>query len=705
VTVTAQRSFIQLSANKITLNVAASPILIGGNAYDILLRAPGVQENQDQLSFRGRSVRILINGRPSQLSGDDLKTMLTNMAASGIEKVEIIPSPPAKYEASGGSVINIVLAKNKAYGTNFVSTAGGGFGRFGTANAGLDVNHRDKGVNVYGGLTYLHNEQYYDTWSDRLIPGGDIVSNEYDVRTRNNYGYKFGLDDDIGKKSSAGFLINGYVNTRTRRVNNVSNVNYAQDQADSASIVNTNGKASFRNPTVNAYYKITLDSSGRELTFNADYLDYSKHWTDSFANQYLDAKGHEYLPDTYMRDSSPADIHVYSWTADYVQPVKNGKWEAGARVNYTLSDNDQRWANNNNDGAGWFTDTTKTNHFIYKELINALYLSHFHSFRQWTVEAGLRAEQTLSSGNSVTLGEVFHRNFVDFFPNLSIGFLRNPRNQWSFTYRESIQRFGFDYINPFIIYQSQYAYSEGNPNLKPQLNHQFSLSASIGSGVWAGVDYQHSTQTLGASYRSIGDLTISTYDNFKGSDIVYAFVNYSHTPVKGWQLNLYVSAGYFNYNLNTDSAAAQPGNAQPGNGQPGSAQPATAQPANQKPFYALQAYNGFDLKHGWSAELNLSYTSALVTGIFQRQPYYYADAGISKSLFKGKLSVKASLKDIFNTQETKMHTDYDGVDLRTNAKTESRFFNLTLRYRFGNNNVRARRQRDSKIGDINSRLN
>jgi Outer membrane protein beta-barrel family len=685
VTVTAQKAFIQLSANKITLNVAASPILAGGNAYDVLLRAPGVQEQQDQLSFRGRSVRILINGRPSPLTGDDLKTMLTNMAASGIERVEIIPSPPAKYEATGGSVINIVLVRNKAFGTNFVSTAGGGFGRYATANAGLDVNHRDKGVNVYGGLTYLHNEQYYSTWSDRLIPDGDLLSNEYDVRTRNNYGYKLGLDDEVSKRASFGFLLNGFVNERKRVVNNVSTLNYGQDRADSGSIVNTNGNARFHNPTVNVYYKLTLDSSGKELTFNADYLDYTKHWADSFANVYIDGKGLPYAATTYMRDESPANIHVYSWTADYVQPVKNGKWEAGARINRTITDNNEWWTDNNNDGAGWFTDTSKTNHFIYTEQINALYVSHFHSYRKWSVEAGLRAEQTLSTGNLVTTGDVFHRHLVNLFPNLSIGFNRKPGNQWSFTYRESIQRFGFDYINPFIIYQSQYAYSQGNPQLKPQINHQFSLSSSIGQSVWAGLEYQHSVNTLGASYRSAGDLTISTYDNFKGSDIVYAYVNYSHAILKNWQVNLYVSSGYFNYNLRTDSA--------------------TAQQVNEKLFYALQAYNSFDLQHGWSAELNLAYTSALVTGIFQRQPYYYADAGISKLLWKGRLSLKASLKDIFNTQKVKMHTDYDGVDLRTNAKTESRFFNVTARYRFGNGNVRAKRQRDSKIGDINSRLN
>ena len=682
-TVTAQRSFIQFSANKITLNIASDPIAIGGSAYDALLRAPGVMEQQDALTFRGRSVKILVNGRPSHLTGEDLKTMLTSMSASGVEKIEIIPSPPAKYEAEGSCIIDVILSKNKSFGTNYVATAGGGGGRYGSANGGLDVNHRDKGTNIYGGVTYLHNQQYYSTTTDRILPGADIYSDEYDVRTRNNYGYKLGLDEDPNRRTSYGFLLNGYINKRQRVVSNMSGIRETGDADDSSVLLSTTGHATFSNPTLNLYYKRILDSAGKELSINADWMDYHKQWTDSFANHYLTPEDVDYAPLSYMLNHSPADIRVYSWTADYVQPVRNGKWEAGVRFNYTTSDNTQLW--DDNAGEGWTVDTTKTNHFIYKEDVNAAYIDHSHTLKKWTVEAGLRAEQTISSGNLVTLGEVNRQHYLNLFPTLSLTFNHSAGNQWSFTYRKSIQRFGFDYINPFIIYQSQYAYSQGNPNLQPQINHSFALSTSIAGKVWVGIEYTRSLHTLGASYRSVGDLTISTYDNFKGANIGYAYVNYARSIGTVWQVNFYGSFGYFDYNLATDSTPAQP--------------------ANEKPFYAIQWYNSFAGRNGFSADLNLSYTSALVTGIFQRQPYYYADAGINKSLSKGNLTLRASLKDVFNTQRIKTHTNYDEVDLYTNAKYESRIFNFTARYRFGNNNVRARKQRQSAIDDINSRLN
>ena len=111
VIVNSKKPFIVMGTNKITLNVAQSPVAAGGNAYDVIKKAPGVIEQDNELSFRGKSTRILINGRPSNLSGEDLKTMLTSMQANGIEKIEILPNPSAKYDAQGGSVINIISLK------------------------------------------------------------------------------------------------------------------------------------------------------------------------------------------------------------------------------------------------------------------------------------------------------------------------------------------------------------------------------------------------------------------------------------------------------------------------------------------------------------------------------------------------------------------------------------------------------------------
>lgn len=609
--------------------------------------------------------------------------MLTGMPAGTVEKVEILPNPSARYEAEAGSVINIVLAKNKAFGTNYVVSGGIGGGRWPTENGGLDVNYRTTNINLFGGYSYMGNKQFLSTCSDRLLPGGAVVADEYDVRTRNNHSYKAGMDYDVSKRSSLGILVNGYVNSRKRAVTNESRLHYENGGVDSTSLLSTLGHAKISNPAVNLYFKTTLDTTGRELSFNIDYLRYDKQWQDSFANRYLDVHTGNLESAGFLRDHSPANTIVRSFSADYLYPVKGGRWEAGVRINRSTIDNDVLWENN--DGSGWSTDTTKTNHFIYTETVNAAYLDHFHSFKKWSLEAGLRVEQTLAKGNSVTLGETSRRNYLNLFPTISVNYVKSSNVQLSISYKETIQRFGFDYVNPFIIYQSQYYYSQGNPNLKPQINHSLGLSAAIGGIIWAGADYTHSTNTLGVSFHSQGALTISSYDNFKSADIGYLYLSYMKTLFSVWQLNVNTSFGYFSYNLNTGTTPGQNG--------------------NQKPFAGIQWYNSINLKNGWSAELNTSYLTAMVTGIFRRAPYYSTDAGMAKSWRNGKFTIKVSFTDIFNTLRVNMHTHYDGVDMEKDIKEESRFANLVVRYKFGNNNVRASRVRQSKIGDINSRLN
>jgi len=683
VTVKAKTPYLILKSDKIVLNVAQSPIASSGNAYDALKNAPGIIAQGDQLNFRGKSINVLVNGRPSNLTGEDLVSMLNNLQASGIEKIEILPTPSSKYEATGAVVVNIILAKNKSFGTSYVLTTGIGTGKFIRGNTGLDFNNRNKKTNVYGGLSFNHEKQYFKTTVARYVSNGIISSNEYEVRKRNNTAAKIGLDYDINKQNSFGILINGYLNYRDRDVTNTASLHYSGNTADSASKVFTNGRAVFKNPSINLYYKTILDSTGKELTFNADYLNYNKSWYDDFVNRYYNAYGEEYISPDYLKNSSPANINVYSLTADYTIPTKKAKWEIGIKTAYTITDNDIVWQTNT--GAGWKIDAGKTNHFIYKENVNAAYVNYIRSIKKWNLQTGLRVEQTNTKGLLVTAQQSNSKSYIDFFPFLQASFIKNANNEFGFSYRKSIQRFGFEFVNPFIIYQNQYAYSKGNPDLLPQINHAFSINYLLKQGLMFGIEYSHAVKSLGVSYASQNNVTVSSYANFKGSDVGYLYLNYSKKIAQVWQMNAYVYGGYFKYNVNTGSYKQQQ--------------------QSQNPFYGVQLSNNLAFKKGFSAECAISYRSTLVSGIFEMKPYYYADAGVAKSLLKSKLMLKLSVSDIFNTQKIKMHTDYQAVVSDKNVKTESRFLKLTARLSFGNKNVRNKKERSSKLSDIKNRIN
>ena len=683
VTITTKKPFIVMGTNKITLNVAQSPIAAGSNAYDVIKKAPGIVEQNNDLNFRGKSTRILINGRPSNLSGEDLKTMLTNMQANNIEKVEILPNPSAKYDAQGGSVINIILAKNKLYGTNYVLTTGIGTGKYVRGNTGLDVNYRNKNMNLYGGYTYEHNQQYYLTNSTRYLPQSQLKANELDLRKRYNNGYKLGLDYDISDKNSFGVLVNGYVNDRDRKVNNTAILHYDKNILDSSSTVNTAGRAIISSPSLNIYYKTRLDTTGKELTLNADYMYYGKQWKDDFTNQYNDAKGQQYLQPDYLKDNSPAKIKVYSLTADYVQPTKKGALEMGVKTSYTITDNDVFWQSNS--GTGWLTDKGKTNHFIYKENVNAVYGNYTAAVKKWNVVTGLRMEQTNTTSNSITTNQVNKNSYVDFFPNINVGYTKNENNVFGLSYRKSINRFGFDVVNPFIIYENKYAYSQGNPNIKPEIYHTAEVSYTYKQAYSITLDYMHGVKTLGEIYLSgTNNVTISSYANYNNSDIFYLSFSANKSLTKKWDISFNPMYGYISLKKGVENISKG---------------------TDKKKWVSqISCNNTFSFTKGWVAELAAMYVGPFQYGSYSTKTMFSSDFGVSKSLLKNKGNLKVGVTDIFNTLNYNKDLNYAGIVTSLKNKPESRFLNITFKYKFGNKNVKDKNIRDSKLSDLKNRI-
>ncbi len=683
VTVNAKKPFIVMGTNKIILNVAQSPIAAGSNAYEVILRAPGIAEQNNVLNFRGKSVNILVNGRPSNLTGEDLKTMLTNMQANNIDRVEILPNPSARYDAQGGSVINIVLNKNKSYGTNYVLTTTVGTGIFLRGSTGVDFNSRNKKTNIYGGYTFANNRQYFINASTRYLSNANLTSYEYDQRVRNNYSLKLGLDYDINKKSTIGFLINGYKNYRDRTVENTATLHFNGSNKDSVATVNTAGKAVVTNPSLNIFYKTILDTTGKELTINADFIDYNKAWSDNFVNNFYDENGKAYLLPTLLRDNSPAKINVYSFTIDYILPTKKAKWEIGVKTNYTTTDNNVLWENNN--GTNWLTDKNKTNHFIYKENVNSGYVNYLRTIKKLNIEAGLRVEQTNNIGNSITAKQINKNNYSSWFPSVGVEYTKNAKNVIGFNYRKSIVRFGFDYVNPFIIYQNQYAYSQGNPAILPQINHSFELSYLYKQTYSLSFSYVHGIKSLGEVYlQAPNNVTVSTYGNFSGNDVFYLSGYGSKKILKKWTVILNPSVGYISQNSASNNIVIG---------------------KNKKIFITqLNWQNSFSFKKGITAELNFMYLGPYQYGSYTTKNFFNSSAGISKPIFKNKVTAKLGITDIFNTLNSNRNLDYDGIKTTMQYKAESRFVNLTLRYKFGNKNVKTKARNQSKTNDVQNRI-
>ena len=683
-TVIAAKPFIVMSIDKLTLNVASSPIAVGGNAYDVLMRAPGIIEQNNGLNLNGKGVNVLINGRPSNLSGEDLKTMLINMQANGIEKVEIISNPSAKYDAQGAGVINIILTKNKSFGTNGTFISGIGTGRFVNANSGVTLNYRNKHINIYGSYDYAYNSPYIQNSANRNLSNSSIIfENEYEMTKRNNHIYKIGLDYEINKNSSFGILARDATNFKDRNVEHHTTLSVVGTSKDTTSNIVTVGNSNIFNPSINMYYKTTLDSTGKsDIIINADYFHYNRKWNDDFITRYLDGNDSPYVLPLYLRDNSPVIIDLKSVTADYTSNTTFGRWEAGLKAAFAKSDNDVLWQQLVS--STWNIDANKTNHFIYKENIYAAYIDFSKAIKKYSFKLGLRVEETESDGTSITLNQTKTNSYLSLFPHVSLLYSKSTKHEFKISYRKSIQRFGYEVVNPFIIYQSQYSYSQGNPAIKPMFLHTIEFSHSYNYELFTTLSYTHINQTLAQVYRpdATSSAVISTYENLNNSQVISTTITSQKSFFKGkWGSVNTFGAYYSHYD-----------------------QLSFGNPVKSIVTCYINTHNTITLPKKIKVEIQSYCSTPIASGIYKIDWQFQMNIGLSKPIMKESATLAFNVKDIFNTFDYRINTLYSSGSIYTVYKAESSFANLVFTFKFGNTKVSASKARITGLDEEKGRL-
>jgi hypothetical protein len=384
-----------------------------------------------------------------------------------------------------------------------------------------------------------------------------------------------------------------------------------------------------------------------------------------------------------LRDNSPADNIVKSFSVDYTQPWKKGKLELGLKTNFTTTDNDVNWQSKT--ASGWVSDEGKTNRFVYKENINAAYVSYNKTFKKYNVTAGFRAEQSNTEGESVTLNQSNSRSYFNLFPNISVAYTKSLKQQFNMAYRKSIVRYGFDLVNPFIIYQSQYSYRQGNPYLKPQINHTVELSHVYNFKLFTSLSYTHTVSSLSPVYKQdpSTNLLISSYDNLASHDILVLTSTLNKTFMKKWTSVNTIGGIYARYRLSDQSTAA----------------------SNATLTAMVSSNNIIVLPKKFTLEVTGFYRSPFASGIYTMNSMFYVNAGVNKAIAKGQGNLKLNVTDIFNTQRFENTVkSYQSVNAVFISKPETRFVNLAFTWKFGNKAVKATKTRKNAIEDETRRM-
>ena len=684
VSATTAKPFIQFSANNITLNVSGSPVGSTGSAYDALKHGPGIMADMNgNLTFRGKSVTVLIDGINTNLSSDELQQLLQNTPASDVEKIEIMPNPSAKYDANAATIVNIVFTKNPYEGLNGTVLGGIGGGINMKYTGGLSLNYRKKNLNIYGSYNYERYSMYINQNTDRLLTATDhILENNHDMRTYNNHNVKLGLDYNINKNNTIGFLVSGYDNFRGRTSTDSVTLTHAAPVPDSFSMVSQKGHAVLFNPTINVYYKSKLDSSGKTLTVNANYMNYHRSWWDNYNTNYYDIAHNMYQPTYYLRDSSPIRDNIYSLSADYVNPIKNGSIQAGLKTTYTVTDNNILWQYLS--GNDWLVDADLTNHFVYKENVNAGYFIFDKTWGKYEVNAGLRAEQTNTQGDEKITNQVHDTSYWGLFPSVSLTYTKNSNNQFSLSYRKTVNRPDFSDVNPFIVYESEYSFYTGNPDLLPEYDHDITFTYTYKQNWNMGIDYNITKNAIANILVTGQNSAVGTsWGNVHTAMSIAPFISWTGTIAKIWNVT-FSNVGQYAYFKQT--------------------YPNGYKLDNSGWTYLGQLQNTVRLGKGWLAELDMMYRSSVPDGTYYVKPTFRTDFGLQKTVLHGNGKLALSASDIFNTDKTNYTTNFMGIDQSVQQKQESRYVLLQFTYRFGNKNVKPKVDRENTIEDVQKRL-
>jgi len=680
------RPTITTAPDKMVVSVENTAMAEGSTAYEVLTKSPGVWVDQDgniQLNGKG-GVQVTLNGRRSYLSGKELQNLLQNMPAENLKDLEIITNPSARFDAEGASgIININLKKGQASGINGSIYGGYQYNSLNTYTSGAEMSHKSGNWNSFGSINLNRRMRYRDMTMDRVFMNedGNITKFDqmgYEENERLEPSLRLGTDYDLNERHSVGAAANITTNHNDMSFNTES---YLRNERDLYIDAKNQSDSKYANGTFNVHYLGKLDTTGTTLSADLDYVHISSDDEASFRNRYMAIASS--APDSVelLLNENPTNYDIYSAKVDFAKQLsKNTKLELGAKASHVKSDNELRFYEVL--GEQSVPDTKRSNHFIYTEGIYAAYASLSATLSdKWSLQAGLRAEQTKSSGNSLTKNEKTDRSYLDLFPTLFLQQKVSDNYQVSYKYSRRISRPYYENLNPFIFYLDPYTYAQGNPLLKPQYINSFEVTQTLKQTYNLVVGYAITKDFIAEIPEQNPETNTTVFQQQNVKDLKSATATLV-APIRiseKWEISNNVTGMYQEYtNVTQDEIVV-------------------------KDQFSVIANTNHTvlLPYGLRLEASANYQGPLVYGLYQVEGQWWMDAGLKRSFLDDKLSLALNVTDIFKTQVLKVQTELNGNVNAIDQYQGQRGVRLNLRYRFNRGAKFEGRKRNTNLDELN----
>ncbi|QHL87658.1 TonB-dependent receptor [Nibribacter ruber] len=689
-----QKPLVEQHFDKTVLNVENSIASTGSTVLEVLEKAPGVNIDQnDNISMRGKGgVIVMVDGKPVPMSGAELANMLRGMGANTVAKIDLITNPSAKYDAAGNAgIIDIRLKKDNRVGTNGTLSSSFGMGMYPKANQGLQLNHRNRNVNVFGSYNYVHRNdinkldlyrQFYEVEeTDTEGPKSSSLLGIYDQKNVfghiiNGHNGRVGADYTISPKTIVGIVGSGAFTDINRTVNNRADVLDGNKAYQSSFLTNGFTGTNRNNQALNLNLKHTIDTTGREISADVDYAAFQTRDLQNINISFVNAAKPQ--SDSTLFSDLDGELSIYSAKVDYAQPLKamNANLEAGVKSSLVKADNNLQFFDRSEGRNDYLDD--KSNHFLYSENINAAYLNLNKKWTKLSLQLGLRLENTQAEGKQLITHDDFDRSYTQLFPSAYVGYTVSEKHDVGLSLSRRIDRPTYNQLNPFRFLLDHTTYSQGNPALKPQLTYSFEFTHTLLQKFVTKLSYSRTTDVMVSVLSPTDETTEDGKPIVKQQDQNLAQLDYYGATlslpitVARWFTstnNLEIYYGLYQGNL------------------------ANTNLRNGRPTFNLNSNNSFLLPNNWSAELIGVYRAREIYGFLDVNPVKFVSVGVQKQFLDKKASLKLNVSDVFYSNKTRATTELTGYAERFYQRRDTRVATLSFTYRFGKSQVAPSRRR------------
>lgn len=676
IAVSARRPMFEQELDRLIFNVQQNISSAGSSVLEMLGKSPGVQINKqsNSISLNGNpGVRIMINGKDTRMPPDAVLDMLDGMNAATVEQIELIHTPPARYEAEGtAGIINVKMEEYAGQGY-FGSTGGNlGYNRAETLGGHLNFTYRGRKVGFFTNYS-INFDRKEELWrNERFLEQQGFRESAITSNMRNPtidvQNLQAGLEYRIQTETEVSLLLTG--SRRLWKTDDLSENNiFAGPDVTLASEMSVREINHWKNGNANLGLTHTFNEN-RTMGIDLDYLYYVQDNPSVYQNDFLG--GNEALMDTEGIDvDKRTPIHIRSARMDYSEQISPG-FGIETGVKGTLSTFNNRVEVSEDSREGWQVNDVLSNDVDLRETMAAVYVSgNWAPSDDFQVTGGVRYEYTNSLLDPLGQQSDISRKFSHIFPSLFIKKNLGTGSSIGGSFSRRITRPTFNDLAPFVFFLSPGTFISGNTDLKPAVSNGGKL------------DYQHNSWLFSLQYTYTEDYIggFQSQINTETNELIYQAQNLDYLqtasvsaifplePASWWDIQTNLAVRHQWYKTGFDY------------------------------FDERESVTGVsgDMTHtiyfpeNFSFELAGYYTSSSLWGINQFRPHGVLNAGVQKTIVNGNGTLRLAFNNILQSNKMRANSRIPNEGLLTKWSYDylDRSVNLTFTWRFGNNKLEA----------------